>query len=116
LGGIGLSGAVELLIAYVVSIVPIIPVILFAVVVSQLCKNSSSTVMLTIFGYMIAIAVGIVFPRFHSMLFTSYTIWYKLFIGAAMPFASILNDLILLIAYALILFSAGSWMFEKKEY
>ena len=112
----GLLDIVEMLIAYAVSTVPIVPVILFAVAVSQLCKSSSSTVMLTIFGYIILLAAGTVFPRIYPMLFTSYTNWYKLFIGVAMPVTSILNVLALLAAYALILFAAGSWTFESKEY
>jgi len=106
----------ETFLAYAVSIVPMLPIILFAVTISQLCKSSSSTVMLTVLGYMIIILMGTILPRVYPMLFTSYTGWYKLFIGSAMPITSILNTLALLVAYTLILFAVSSWAFEKKDY
>ena len=114
--GLGVAHIAEALIAYSVSIVPMLPITLFAVTVSQLCKNSSSTVMLSVFGYIVIFAASIVVPSTSPMLFTSYTGWYKLFIGAGMPLASILNILVLLVAYTLIFFAISSWAFEKKEY
>jgi ABC-2 type transport system permease protein len=93
-----------------------LPIILFAAAVSQWCKNSSSTVMLSIFAYIVIIAAGLVFTNLSPMLFSSYTGWYKLFIGAAMPVARTLNVFTLLAAYILIFFAFGYWAFEKKEY
>lgn len=112
----GLPNIAEILLAYSVSIIPMLPVILFAVVISQLCKNSSSTVMLSILGYIVLFGAGILLPGISPMLFTSYAGWYKMFIGVAMPAASILNILALLAAYTLIFFAVSSWAFEKKEY
>ncbi|HZK84060.1 MAG TPA: DUF2705 family protein [Desulfosporosinus sp.] len=114
--GMGLSSIGETLLAYAVSIVPMLPIILFAVTVSQLCKNSSSAVMLSVFGYIAIFAASIALPTISPMLFTSYTRWYKLFIGAGMPITNILNVLTLLVAYTLIFFAISSWVFEKKEY
>jgi ABC-2 type transport system permease protein len=114
--GIGLSKVAEILLSYAVSIIPILPVIFFAVTISQLCKSSSSTVMLSVLGYLIIVAAGIVLPKINPMLFTTYTNWYKLFIGAAMPIANIFNVVVLLVAYSLILFAVSSWAFEGKEY
>lgn len=116
LKGVGSINILETLLAYTVSILPMFPVILFAVTVSQLCKSSSGTMMLSVFSYIMILAVGTIFPSISPMLFTSYTGWYKIFIGAAMPLANILNVLALLVAYALLFFAAGSWAFEKKEY
>lgn len=114
--GLGVSNIAEALLAYAVSIVPLLPITLFTVVVSQLCKNSSSAVMLSVFGYVVIGAASIGLPKISPMLFTSYTGWYKLFIGAGMPLANILNIMALLVAYTLIFFAASSWVFEKKEY
>jgi len=114
--GLGVSNIAEILLAYTVSIVPMLPITLFTVAVSQLCKNSSSAVMLSVFGYIVIFAASVVFPHVSPMLFTSYTGWYKLFIGAGMPIASIINILALLIAYTLIFFAVSSWVFENKEY
>ncbi|OOM75234.1 ABC transporter permease [Clostridium sp. BL-8] len=114
--GIESVNIIETLIAYVVSIIPMIPIVFFAVAISQMCKNSSSTVMMFVLGYIIIIAASIIIPRINPMVFTSYTGWYKLFIGAAMPAGKILNVLTLLTAYTLILFAISCWAFEKREY
>lgn len=115
--GIGsLNSIIEILLAYTVSIIPMITIILFAVLISQLCKNSSSTVILFAFVYIIIFVISSIFPIINPMVFTSYTSWYKLFIGATMPIGNILNVLVLLMAYTLIFFGVSSWIFEKNEY
>ena len=106
----------EIFIAYVVSIIPIIPTILLSILISQLSKSSSSSVMLSVLIYIIIMLSGIIFPKVSSMLFISYTNWYKLFIGAQMPVKSILIIVGLLMGYSLIFFSGAYALFEKKEY
>ena len=106
----------EIFIAYVVSIVPIIPTVLLSILISQLSRSSSSSVMLSVLIYIIIILLGIIVPSISSMIFTSYTNWYKLFIGAQMPIKSILVIIGLLIGYSLIFFSGAYALFEKKEY
>ena len=106
----------EIFIAYVVSIVPIIPTVLLSILISQLSRSSSSSVMLSVLIYIIIILLGIIVPSISSMIFTSYTNWYKLFIGAQMPIKSILVIIGLLIGYSLIFFSGAYALFEKREY
>jgi len=106
----------EIFMAYVVSILPIIPTVLLSILISQLSKSSSSSVMLSVLTYIIIMLISILFPQVSSMIFTSYTNWYKLFIGAQMPMKSILIIVGLLMGYSLIFFSGAYALFEKKEY
>ncbi len=106
----------EIFIAYVVSIFPIIPTILLSILISQLSKSSSSSVMLSVLVYIIIMLSGIIIPSISSMIFVSYTNWYKLFIGAQMPIKSILTIIGLLLGYSLVFFSGAYALFEKKEY
>jgi len=106
----------EIFIAYVVSIFPIIPTILLSILISQLSKSSSSSVMLSVLVYIIIMLSGIIIPSISSMIFISYTNWYKLFIGAQMPIKSILTIIGLLLGYSLVFFSGAYALFEKKEY
>ncbi|WP_460279465.1 hypothetical protein [Clostridium sp. CTA-5] len=66
--------------------------------------------------YIIIVLLGIGIPSISSMIFVSYTNWYKLFIGAQMPIKSILVFVGLLIGYSLVFFSVAYALFEKKEY
>jgi ABC-2 type transport system permease protein len=106
----------EIFVAYVVSILPIIPTILLSILISQGSKSSSSSVMLSVLIYIIIMLLGIVTPSISSMIFISYTNWYKLFIGAQMPIKSILIIVGLLMGYSLVFFSGAYALFEKKEY
>lgn len=106
----------EIFMAYVVSILPIIPIIFLSILISQLSKSSSSSVMLSVLIYIIITLGGIIFPQISSMLFISYTNWYKLFIGAQMPMKSIVMIMGLLMGYSLVFFSGSYALFEKKEY
>jgi ABC-2 type transport system permease protein len=106
----------EIFIAYVVSILPIIPTILFSILISQLSKSTSSSVMLSVLIYIIIMLLGIIFPSISSMIFITYTNWYKFFIGAQMPIKSILVSIGLILGYSLIFFSGAYALFEKKEY
>ena len=106
----------EIFIAYVVSVLPIIPTIFLSILISQLSKSSSSSVMISVLIYIIIMLLGIIFPSISSMIFTSYTNWYKLFIGAQMPIKSILIIVGLLMGYSLVFFSGSCALFEKKEY
>jgi len=106
----------EIFIAYVVSILPIIPTIFLSILISQLSKSSSSSVMLSVLIYIIIMLSGIIFHQVSSMLFISYANWYKLFIGAQMPLKSILVIVGLLIGYSLVFFSGAYALFERKEY
>lgn len=106
----------EIFMAYIVSIFPIIPTILLSILISQLSKSSSSSVMISVLIYIIIMLSGIIVPKVSSMIFISYTNWYKLFIGAQMPIKSILTIIGLLLGYSLVFFSGAYALFEKKEY
>lgn len=114
--GFGVLNIGEVILAYIVSVIPMLPMTLFAVSVSQLSRNSTSAVMLSVLGYTVIIATSIVMPSINPMLFSSYTGWYKLFIGEAIPGSYIFCVSILLAAYTLIFFAVSMWAFEKKEY
>lgn len=115
-GNLTFSGFSETFFSFIVSLLPMIPVLLMAVFISQIASGESSSVMLSVLAYAVFIAVGVIFPVAYQALFTSYTGWYKLFIGTQLPYPSILNAIAILGAYTMIFSSVGYMLFEKKEY
>lgn len=107
---------VRTMLAYFISLLPMLTFILFSAFISQVVKSSSGATILSVFGYILFIAIGTVFPALYPVLFTSYTGWYKLFIGAFIPIRTVFNIAALLIAYSLLLFAAGGTLFRRKEY
>lgn len=106
----------QIFIAYVMSILPIIPTIFFSTLISQLSKNSSSSVMFSMLIYIIIRILTIIIPSISPMIFISYTNWYKLFIGAQIQIKSILRIVGLFAGYSLIFFSGAYALFETREY
>lgn len=102
--------------AYVVSIIPIIPTILFSILISQLLKNSVSSLMLSVLFYIIIMVLTVIIPSISSIIFISYTNWYKLFIGTQIPIKLVLRIVGIFAGYSLIFFSAAYALFEKREY
>lgn len=102
--------------SYIISILPSIPIIFLSILISQLSKSSTSSVMLSVLIYIIIMAFGLIFSSISSVVFTSYTNLYKFFIGAQMPLKSILTVIGLLSGYSLIFFSGAYALFEKREY
>lgn len=102
--------------AYIISILPAIPIIFLSILISQLSKSSTSSVMLSVLIYIIIMALGLIFPSISSVVFTSYTNLYKFFIGSQMPVKLILTVIGLLVGYSLVFFSGAYALFEKREY
>lgn len=107
---------VKTILAYLVSCLPLLTIILFSAFISQVAKSSSGSTILSVFGYIALLAIGTIFPAVYPFLFTSYTGWYKLFIGSSIPFSLVINVTALFIAYSLLLFVAGGTLFRRKEY
>lgn len=106
----------QIFIAYVASIFPAIPTISFSLLVSQLSKNSSSSIMFSVLIYIIIMVLIIIIPSISSIIFISYTNWYKLFIGMQIQIKSIFRIAGLFAGYSLIFFFGSYALFEKREY
>ncbi|WP_297421587.1 ABC transporter permease [Clostridium sp.] len=106
----------EIFTAYIASIFPIVPTIFLSILISQLSKSSTSSLMLSVLIYIIIMLIGVIFPSLSSVIFVSYMNWYKLFIGAKMPLKSILTIIGLFAGYSLLFFSGAYALFEKMEY
>lgn len=104
------------ILSYIISALPIVPIIFFAVTISQIIKSPSGTVMISILIYLAIYVITIIFPQVYPISFTSYTGWYLLFIGTIIPVFNVINIVVLLIAYSLIFFAISFLLFDKRQY
>ncbi len=115
-GNFSFELCMDLILAHSVSLLAFVPIVLMTILISQLVKNSSSTFLFSIFGYIGIGVIGTLVPGLYSYLFTSYTSWYKLFIGATLPFTTLLMVIGLIGAYSTLFFATGYLLFERREY
>jgi ABC-2 type transport system permease protein len=71
---------------------------------------------LLLLSYLVLSALPIIFPVLSEMLFTSYLGWYKLWVGILPDPAKLLHMLLIVAAYGTAFFTAGSLLFDRKEY
>lgn len=105
----------KILISYSMAFMPIFIFALVVVLISNITKGTTSTFMLSIFIFLIFNGLSLVFPQIKSFLFTSTFDWYRLILGSYINFSKILRIFLILLGYGIMLFTAGYYLFDKKD-
>ncbi len=102
--------------AYVIDLVPLLVLVLMANTVNMIFKTPTLCVFMTLVIYAVFKYVNYFMPALNNMVFTSYMQWHKLWIGAAIPAGALITKTGIIAGSAIILFSAGYILFEKREF
>jgi len=102
--------------SYAMTLVPLAILASFAALIALMGKSSTLTMFMLLFMYMLLNVAPILFPVLNEMLFTSYLSWYRLWIGALPSASKLIHMLIIVLGYGVVFFTAGSLIFEKKDY
>lgn len=103
------------LIAYLVSLVPLIAFIATASFISVLLSNPSLSMFLNIILYVLMKGAEMVWSNVGALLFTSYTGWYKMWVGSGVPFLHGLTTAGIILSHTLIFFVGGYLLFDRKD-
>ena len=112
-------GAKEFFIAlasYALTLVPLAVLASFSALIALFGRSGSLTMFLLIVLYILLNALPIVFPALTELLFTSYLGWHRLWIGALPSAAKLAHMLLIVLGYGTVFFTAGSLLFDQKEY
>jgi ABC-2 type transport system permease protein len=102
--------------SYTLTIVPLAVLAAFAALVALWGRSGTLTMFILLFAYIILNALPMFFPVLSEMLFTSYLNWYRLWIGALPDASKMIHMLLIVLGYGVVFFTAGSLIFDKKEY
>jgi ABC-2 type transport system permease protein len=109
----------ELLIAffsYALTLIPLAVLASFAALVALLGHSGTLAMFLLMVIYIMLNVLPVFFPALTEMLFTSYLGWYRLWIGALPGASKMLHMLTIVFGYGTVFFTAGSLLFDKKDY
>ena len=112
----GFSDYLVSLASYTLTIAPLAILACFAALVALLGRSGTLTMFLLLISYLLLCVLPMFFPVLSEMLFTSYLGWYRLWIGALPAASKLLHMLLILFGYGTVFFTAGSLLFERKEY
>lgn len=110
------SVVLKTVLAYGVSIFPQFILALGIVLIANLFKSGVSVFFIAILGFLGFKVLGIVFSQYVSLFPTSQLDWYTLWLSQSFPFFKILRQFLLMVGYAIMLFTAGFYFFDKKEF
>ncbi|TYQ14935.1 UNVERIFIED_CONTAM: ABC-2 type transport system permease protein [Acetivibrio alkalicellulosi] len=99
-------------------LVTFIPVMVFALIVVFLCnfvKSGTTVFFITIIMYIAFRGIGIVFPKYSSLFVTSMFNWYNLWIADKIHFLKLAREFLIMIGCAIMFFTAGFYLFDKKD-
>ena len=102
--------------SYALTLIPLAILASFAALVALLGRSGTLTMFLLLLSYLLLNALPVFFPVFSEMLFTSYLSWYRLWIGALPGAAKMVHMLLIVFGYGTVFFTAGSLLFDRKEY
>ena len=102
--------------SYALTLVPLTILASFAALVALWGRSGTLTMFLLLLIYLALNALPVVFPALSEMLFTSYLSWYRLWIGALPGAVKMIHMLLIVLGYGTVFFTAGSLVFDRKEY
>lgn len=107
--------AAETILAYGAAILPMLLVAFTVGFIAQFFKSGSGVMLCSILLFAASNAIGLMAPKFSDYLISSYLNWHVLFIGAGGNVGRIVTLFMFLLAYSIIMLTAGYFLFERKE-
>lgn len=109
------TGVIMVLWSYVVTLFPVMALALVIVFLSNLLKNGTAVFFLSVIVFIVFKGLGIAFPRYSSFFITSMLDWYDLWSIYPLPVFQILREFLIIAGYAIMFFTAGYYLFDKKD-
>lgn len=111
-----IQGIFKILISYLVTLMPMLVLSLAIVLLTNILKSGISVFFVTILLFLVFKAIAIVFSSYSGLFFTSMMDWYKLWIMSNVSFIKIFRQFMMLLSYAILLFTGGYYLFDKKDF
>ena len=102
--------------SYALTLIPLTILASFAAMIALFGRSGTLTMFLLLMSYILLNILPVLFPVLSEMLFTSYLSWYRLWIGVRPDISKLIHMLLIVLGYGVVFFTAGSLLFDRKEY
>lgn len=110
------TGLFDALLAYAAAFVAMLAIGLLAIFVAQWFGGSASALVLCLFLFIGAKLLPFWLPQAAVWSMFSYTDWHTLWLGSAIPFGTVSNVFVFLLANCIISYTAGLFLFSRKQF
>jgi len=118
-GAVSLSYQINLIaeafVSYALTLIPMAAYIAYAAFIAVLIRSPALVMFLCIISYLAFAFFGTFFNFAGAALFTTYTSWYRMWLGERLPWRSLITTAGLLLSTCVVFFGFGYFIFDKKE-
>ncbi|MBU3190129.1 ABC transporter permease [Clostridium bowmanii] len=111
-----LASLFKILLSYAVTLVPMVILSIIIAFFTMIIRSGIGVFFLSIFVFVTLKGLGILFYRYAGVFITSMMSWYTLFLMETIPTFKIFLQFMMMLSYAIIFFTAGYYLFDKKEF
>jgi len=111
----GLIGVLRVILAYAATFFPVFVFSLLVVVLSNMLRSGLAVFFLTILLFIGFIVLSFLFSQYSSFFITSLFDWYSRWISESMNVFKLMRQALLLLGYGIMLFSAGYYLYDRKD-
>jgi ABC-2 type transport system permease protein len=111
-----LSGLARSLLAYMVSLLPLLVLVLGVILLTHLLKSGLSVFFIAFLLFVASELLAFIFPPYAGLFITSHLDWYKLWLAHTFPLQIVLRKLFLMLGSGIMLFVGTFYLFERKEF
>ncbi|SDC15519.1 ABC-2 type transport system permease protein [Paenibacillus sp. UNCCL117] len=108
-------GIVRVVLSYIATFLPIFVFSLLVVLLSNMLRGGLAVFFLAILAFLALNVLGIVFSGYSSFFITSMFDWYTLWISETINAFKILRQLLIMSGCGIMLFTAGYYLFDRKD-
>lgn len=102
--------------SYLVSLLPMLVLALGIVLLANIFKSGISVFFVSILLFIVLKVLGVLFPQYASLFITTHLDWYNIWLVSSFPLGKIMRELLIMAGYAIMLFTAGFYLFDRKEF
>jgi len=102
--------------SYLVSLFPLTVLALAIALLANIFKSGIAVFFVSILAFLALKVLGVLFSQYSSLFLTTQLDWYNLFLVNAFPLLKILRQFLIMLGSAIMLFTAGFYIFDKKEF
>ncbi|GCD09341.1 ABC transporter permease [Clostridium tagluense] len=111
-----LGSVFKIIISYTVTLIPMVILSIIIAFFTNIIRSGIGVFFLSIFAFVTFKGLGVIFYRYAGIFITSMTNWYTLYNMDTIPTIKIFLQFMMMLSYGIIFFTAGYYLFDKKEF
>ncbi|MGH4122789.1 MAG: ABC transporter permease [Clostridium sp.] len=113
---LALGSVFKILLSYIVTLMPMVILSIIIAFFTNIIRSGIGVFFLSIFVFVTFKGLGIIFYRYSGMFITTMMEWYTLYNMQTIPALKIFLQFMMMLSYGIIFFTAGYYLFDKKEF